>query len=126
MPLTEVRAFCDERERVPLQKWLDELERKEPEAYYKCLALILELEEKGHELRRPTADSLRDGIHELRARVVHVHYRILYFFFGKNMACCSHGLTKEDKVPDGAIDAAVKAKKLVKSDSDRFTAEIEL
>jgi hypothetical protein len=35
---------------------------------------------RGHELRRPYADYLRAGVHELRARVGRVNYRILYFF----------------------------------------------
>jgi hypothetical protein len=34
----------------------------------------------GHELRRPEADFLRDGIYELRASLGGVHHRILYFF----------------------------------------------
>lgn len=126
MPATEVRAFRDERGRVPLQVWLDELEQSEPLAYERCLALLLELEAKGNELRRPHSDALRDGIRELRTRVGNVHYRILYFFYGKCVACCSHGLTKEDVVPDKWIDAAVAAKRLVKLDPDRHTADFEV
>lgn len=126
MPLTEVRAFCDERGRVPLQKWLDGLEETEPKAFQACLALILKLEAQGHELRRPTADYLEDGVYELRTAVGNVNYRILYFFFDKRMACCWDGLTKEKKVPKGAINSAKRAKKLVKSDPDRFTADLTL
>ena len=124
MPQTEVRAFRDDRGSVPLQAWFDELEASEPRAFQKCLALILQLEEKGHELRRPTADILRDGIHELRAKVGRVNYRVLYFFYGKNVACCSHGLTKEGAVPAGAIDAATKAKGLVEADAERYTDQL--
>jgi phage-related protein len=36
--------------------------------------------EVGHELRRPEADFLRDGIYEIRVSLQGVHYRILYFF----------------------------------------------
>ena len=38
------------------------------------------LRELGHELRRPEADTLWDGIYELRASVQGVHYSVLYFF----------------------------------------------
>lgn len=126
MPATEVRAFRNDRGVVPLQAWLDELEGSEPRAHEKCLGLLLELEAKGNELRRPYSDALRDGIRELRTRVGTVNYRILYFFFGKGAACCSHGLTKEDDVPDRLIDAAVEAKRLVKIDPDKYTADFEV
>ena len=49
----------------------------------------------GHELRRPEADFLRDGIYELRVSRRGVHRRILYFFHGKFAAVVSHGLVKE-------------------------------
>ncbi len=64
----------------------------------KLVARIELLEEKGYELRRPHADILRDGIHELRTRHIKVQYRVLYFFCDK-AAVLSHGLTKEDIVP---------------------------
>ena len=48
---------------VPLIAWLDKLPEKVQD---KCLVKIQRLEEQGYELRRPEADSLRDGIHELR------------------------------------------------------------
>jgi len=126
MPATEVRAFRDDRGRVPLQAWLDDLEQSEPRAYEKCLALVLELENKGSQLRRPASDNLRDGIRELRTRVGNVQYRMLYFFCGKNIACISHGLTKEDVVPPKDIDQAVKRKELVSKDVDKYTADFEV
>ncbi len=126
MPPTEVRAFRDHRGNIPLQAWLEELEQSEPRAYEKCLGLILQLEEKGHELRRPTSDALRDGIRELRAKVGRVNYRLLYFFFGKDLACCSHGITKEGAVPDAAIEFAINARRLVAQDAERYTGELEL
>ena len=47
---------------------------------------------EGHELRRPEADFLRDGIYEL-----------LYFFHGQNVAVLAHGLTKEAEAPEQLI-----------------------
>jgi len=123
----EVRAFRDDDSTVPLQDWLDNLETVEPRAYEKCLALILELARRGSELRMPTSKKLRDDIFELRAKVGTVNYRILYFFTDKRgVACCSHGLTKEDVVPKGDIDLAVKRKALVKKNYNRHTADIDV
>ena len=72
---------------------------------------IQRLTELGHELRRPEADLLRDGIYELRVGLAHVNYRILYFFHGRVAAILAHGLTKEDRVPGAAIDAALARKR---------------
>jgi hypothetical protein len=40
-----------------------------------------------------------------------VHYRILYFFSGKNVVVVSHGLTKEDEVPAVEIRRAIERKR---------------
>lgn len=74
------------------------------------------LAELGHELRRPEADFLRDGIYELRWRVQSVHYRILYFFHGKAAVVLAYGFTKEDRVPAKDIDLARKRKDLFEAD----------
>lgn len=66
------------------------------------------LRETGHELRRPEADFLRDGIHELRVSLRGVQYRILYFFHGAIAAVISHGIVKERVVPPKEIDRAVE------------------
>ena len=68
--------------------------------------------EFGHELRRPLADMLRDGIYELRIRKGRVNFRILYFFHGRNLAVLGHALTKEAEVPDTDIERAIRRKKL--------------
>jgi phage-related protein len=59
-------------------------------------------------LRRPAADYLRDGIHELRASFAGVQYRILYFFYGNEAVVVSHGLTKEGEVPSVEIERAIE------------------
>ncbi|HYT70018.1 MAG TPA: type II toxin-antitoxin system RelE/ParE family toxin [Gemmatimonadales bacterium] len=53
---------------------------------------------------------LRDGIHELRARLGHVNYRILYSIHGRVVAVLLHALVKEDVVPEADIDLAVVRK----------------
>jgi len=72
------------------------------------MAAIRRLALLGHELRRPKADFLRDGIYELRAKRGHVNYRVLYFFHGKNVALLAHALTKKDAVPDIDIKRALE------------------
>jgi phage-related protein len=69
------------------------------------------LRELGHELRRPEADLLRDGIYELRASLPGIHYRILYFFHGAVAAIVSHGMVKERAVPPKEIGRALGRKK---------------
>ncbi len=122
MPVTEVRAYCDAKGEIPVQAWLDDIERTEPRAYRKCLARILELEEQGNAMRRPHADYLQEGIRELRATLSGIHYRILYFFYGQNVVALSHGITKEKKVPQKEIDLAISRMNLVLKSPDKYTA----
>lgn len=68
------------------------------------------LRELGHELRRPEADLLRNGIYELRASLQGVHLRILYFFHGSAAAIVSHGIVKERAVPPKEIERAIERK----------------
>ena len=79
--------------------------------------------ELGHELRRPEADYLRDGVYELRARVQGVNHRILYFFHGRVACVVSHGLVKERVVPPGEIDRAVERMCLFADDPKKHTFE---
>lgn len=116
MPRTEVIFYQGKAGEAPVLAWLKELARKDPRAYGNCVVAIERLAELGHELRRPAADYLRDGIYELRARRGHVNYRILYFFHGRNVAVIAHALTKEDKVPEGDIERALKRKKYFEQD----------
>ncbi|HZK80156.1 MAG TPA: type II toxin-antitoxin system RelE/ParE family toxin [Humisphaera sp.] len=111
MPKTEVLFYCEADQSVPVLDWLGELHRFDRRAYNKCRAAIGHLGQLGHELRRPTADLLRDGIYELRACVGRVNYRLLYFFHGRNVAVVAHGLTKEREIPKSDLETAIKRKK---------------
>jgi hypothetical protein len=86
MPPTRVLFFQERNGRSPVLDWLAGLRRRDPKAFAKCMAVIDRLEALGHELRRPTADFLRDGLYELRARRGNVNHRLLYFFHGKGVA----------------------------------------
>ena len=103
MPRTRVVLFRDADGVVPVLEWFDRLPEK---AQDKCLARIERLRESGYELRRPEADYLRDGIHELRVRCAGVNYRMLDFFHGRT-AVVVHGFDKQtSEVPRASIDKA--------------------
>ena len=123
MPKTEVVFYRDERGQAPVVEWLRELRRKDKKAYAKCNARIQVLAQLGHELRRPMADYLRDGIHELRIRGGHVNYRILYFFHGQAVAILAHGLTKENEVPSADIERAIQWKEAFAKDPAKHTCQ---
>src|SRR5580704_97375 len=116
MPRIDV-VFYQEEEDVPVLDWLRQLRRSDQRAYESCVAAVGRLAEFGHELRRPLADLLMDGIYELRIRKGRVNYRIRYFFHGRNLAILGHALTKEDKVPKADIERAIRRKKAFVADS---------
>jgi len=89
MPRTKVVFFREKDGTVPLLDWLDSLPKK---AQAKCIARLERLALLGHELRRPEADLLRDGIHELRVGLQGINYRMLYFFYGQAATVVSHAL----------------------------------
>jgi hypothetical protein len=120
MPTTEVLFYQDDEWTVPVDRWLSHLPKK---VQAKCQVYLGQLEEFGHELRRPVADFLRDGIYELRPSYRGVQYRMLYFFPklqndetktekrpAPRVVVLSHGLVKEGAVPDVEIDRAIHRK----------------
>ena len=81
----------------------------------------------GHELRRPSADYLRDGIYELRAKHRNVQYRILYFFNGKDIAVLNHSIVKKTSaVPNKDIELAIKRKNRFEQNPEQHTYKGEL
>lgn len=68
--------FYQENGEAPVKEWLEQLRRQDRKGFAKCVARYRELLQFGHELRRPVADFLRDGIYELRAKNGHIQYRI--------------------------------------------------
>ncbi len=119
MPKTPVVMFKDADGSVPILDWFGHLPRK---AQDKCLVRIERLKELGHELRRPEADTLRDGIYELRAKHQNVNLRMLYFFHGQRAIVLSHGIAKQQTaVPDKDIETAIERKALFTANPDRHT-----
>ena len=106
MPETEVLIYQEADGTVPLKDWLADLQ-KVPRL--RCLAIIDQLRKYGYELRRPQSENIGDGLYELRVKVGHVNFRMLYFFHGRTAAVVSHGFTKEKKLPPGEIRVAARA-----------------
>ena len=123
MPRTTVYFFQDADGRSTVVSWLESLRETDEIAYARCVAVIERLAEAGYELRRPTADMLRDGIYELRARMRHVNYRLLYFFHGRNVAIVAHALTKKDVVPAIDIERALARKRAFEAAPNIHTYE---
>src|SRR5216683_7483231 len=120
MPQTKVVFYQEADGTVPVLEWLDALPRP---ALVKCRVKLDRLKELGHELRRPEADFLRDGVYELRIRLRRINYRILYFCHGKTAAVISHGIVKEREVPSREIDRAVTRKHAFEKNPDAHTYE---
>jgi hypothetical protein len=119
MPFIAVVFFVEDDGICPLLVWLDGLAGK---VQNKCIVRIERLAELGHELRRPEADFLCDGIYELRASYQGVNYRMLYFFH-KQTAVISHGLSKEKEVPPREIDRAIRNRRLFEMNPAKYTYE---
>lgn len=123
MPDIDVVFFQDSDGSVPVLEWIRSLI---PKARIKCVARIKRLKERGHELRRPEADYLRDDIYELRVGLQGVNYRMLYFFHDQQAAVVSHGLTKEREVPPKEIELAITRMKEFKANPQKHTYVKEL
>ena len=105
---------------MPFLDWFDRLPVK---ARDKCTVRIERLRDLGHDLRRPEADYLRDGIYELRSSLRGAQYRILYFFHRRRAVVLSHGLIKERAVPPREIAKAIKRKAAFEQAPERHTFE---
>lgn len=107
MPFVDI-IFYRDKDVVPAKDFMDSLV---PKALAVGRKKLEELSQKGHELRRPHADILRNGIYELRWKDKKVQYRLLYFFHARGIVIVSHGFQKKsDKVPEIEIDKAIKRK----------------
>ena len=97
--------YVDARGRIPVKDFIGELPLGEQA---KVFAYIEELRKQGHNLRRPLADFVRDGIYELRPKAK----RLFYFFFLKENVVLVHAIKKKrDKIPENDIKISLKRKK---------------
>jgi phage-related protein len=118
VPKLTLVLYQDMNGSCPFLDWFGELPAKVQD---KCYVRLERLREMGHELRRPEADFLRDGIYELRISLHGVHHRILYFFHGTTIAVVSHGLVKERLVPPKEIDRAVNRRERFEANPSSHT-----
>lgn len=121
--MPEVVFFWEKDGSVPLPEWMDSLPRSTRTKCRERLALQVQA---GRQLRRPVADYLRDGIHELRIRRPEGNHRILYFFHGRDVAVVSHGFTKPGaSVPRREIDRAIQRRWRFQSDPLSYRQAME-
>jgi phage-related protein len=86
---------------APVKDYIDTLSLRERA---KILAFIGLLESNGPHLPRPYADLLKDGIHELRVKLMGTHVRILYFFCCQNIIVLTNIFEKHtNAVPESEI-----------------------
>ena len=102
--LANIYYFVDERGHKPVEEFIRTLPTKERA---KIFAYIVELKNKGHNLRRPIADYIGGGIYEIRPK----SNRIFYFFFLKHSAVLVHAIRKKtDKIPEKDLKLCLKRK----------------
>ena len=125
MPMCDVRIYQDSNGDVPFNTWLMSLtqpsKRQNLEGATRVRDHLLRLAKEGHALRRPASAPLADGIHELRARVGTVNFRVLYFFAGAGLAVIALGCTKEGEVEESDIARAVRHKHNYEKDPQKHT-----
>jgi phage-related protein len=122
MPATQLVFYQDENGRAPVVDWLKDIRGQQRKGYANCVARLEQLAARGHELRRPVADYLRDGIYELRAKLSHTQYRILYFFHGRNTVVLIHAMIKAGAaVPNSDMERALRRKGRYERDVEGHT-----
>ncbi len=103
--LKSIYFFVDIRGNSPVKEFINNLPLKEQT---KIIAYLKELKNQGHNLRRPMADYIGEGIYELRPS----RNRIFYFFFLRENAVMLHAIRKStDKIPFNDLDLCLKRKK---------------
>ncbi|MDD2772315.1 MAG: type II toxin-antitoxin system RelE/ParE family toxin [Elusimicrobiales bacterium] len=100
----DVYYFVDGRGNAPVEEFIDILS---PDEQAKAFAYIAELRKQGHNLRRPLAAPVKNGIYELRPK----SNRLFYFFFHRDYIILVHAIRKKtDAVPQRDIDLALRRK----------------
>lgn len=99
--------FTNDNGVSPVKEYIDNLPLDEQA---KVFAYIQELRLQGHNLRRPLADYVKDGIYELRPKA----NRLFYFFFLKKNIVIVHAIKKKtNKIPENDIEISLKRKKYI-------------
>ncbi len=108
--LKNVFYFSDERGRYPVKEFIYSLS---PSEQKKAISYLIALRDFGHNLHRPMADYVTQGLYELRPRA----NRIFYFFYLGESAVLVHAIRKtSDKLPERDIILALKRKAKVEAE----------
>ncbi|WP_027362647.1 type II toxin-antitoxin system RelE/ParE family toxin [Desulfospira joergensenii] len=99
--------FCDEMARAcPITDFINQCT---PKNQVKVLRILSLLEEHGPTLPRPYADTLHDGIHELRFTLSRERVRVLYFFCYRKFIVLYYVFLKNTrKVPEKFIRKVIE------------------
>ena len=122
VPETKLVFFKEDDGTVPALAWLISLPEDARDKGWRALR---QLALHGYDLRRPLQDTLRNGVHELRWRLGHVNYRILFTIEQRTIALLEAGLTKEDVVPSKEIDRAATRAAKWRTSPSRYSYEKE-
>lgn len=107
--LKNIYFYVDERGHIPVKEFIESLPLRDQA---KVLAYLDELKKHGHNLRRPMADYLGEGIYEIRPK----DNRIFYFFYLKDNAVLLHSLRKKtDKILSADLNLCLKRRKQVET-----------
>jgi len=94
----KIKFYKNDEGECPIQDFIETLSEKDKDKLY---ALLRELKNVGIGMRRPKADYLRDGIHELRIKFSQGSARPLYFFcFETNIVITHAFYKKQQEVPE--------------------------
>ena len=98
-----IELYATEAGECPVKEMLEVMPLQHKTKVLKFFEL---LEEKGPNLPRPYADTLRGKIRELVVDIQHHGYRFLYFFTGKTIIMTHGFLKKTQKTPPSEIEKA--------------------
>jgi phage-related protein len=98
-----IEFYATEAGECPVDKMLDIMPVKHEVKVMKFFEL---LKDKGPNLPRPYADTLRGKIRELVVDIQHHGYRFLYFFAGRTIVITHGFLKKTQKTPPAEIERA--------------------
>ncbi len=102
--LKNIYYYKDIGGRDHIKNFIDSLDIHDQQ---KALAYIALLKEHGHNLRRPIADNIGNGLYELRPK----GNRVFYFFFLKDSAVLVHAIKKKtDEISKSDIQISLRRK----------------